>query len=131
MSPTSKRRRGEPGQHLDAAAGHKDPSTRRKLKLRPPIAVQPVFASQLNCEQLLGVNSRRYLDIFLPLCAGHVIPLGKLRLVPLEVAVDALRSMAIADGSPAVDAGDSDDDDLPVTAEQVRRRMGRELVGAR
>jgi len=98
---------------------------KRSVKPRAPVAIAPAMVSQLNCEPLLAVDPRRYLDLVLPLCKGHVIPVGKLRLVPLDVAVDALRGLTVYGDDEAPPA---DDPRQPETAEAVLAALGLEMA---
>lgn len=98
----------------------------RTLKPRTPIAVQAAFVSQENCAALLGVNPRRFLEHVVPLCGGHVVKLGKLRLVPLDVAIAKLRALASSDDVEGIDlTRDDDDDPQPQTADDVLRALGK------
>jgi hypothetical protein len=130
VSQTRERRRGAGQAHRDAAQGHRQGSTPRKRAMRPraPIALLAAYVSQLNCLPLLGINDRRFLDAVVPKCVGHITALGKLRFVPLDVAVEKLGELAVAGSNPAVDVDETEDDDQPQTAAEVRARMGRELV---
>lgn len=70
---------------------------KRPLRQRPRVVVASVLVTQLNCEAVIGVNARRYLEIVVPLCNGHVVSLGKLRAIPVDVVLEKLRSRAIDD----------------------------------
>jgi len=99
-----------------------DPS-RRERKPRPAIAVRPSFVSQENTLVVLGVDARRYLEHVVPLAHDTVVRLGKLRLLPIDVAESAL--LRLASTSPA---GDATDDEQPSTAGEVLAVLGRELA---
>lgn len=81
----------------------------RAFKPREPVTAMALFVSQLNVEPLFGVNSGRYLEKIVPhpICAGHLVKLGKLRLLPVRVVAAALEALA------AVDIGTTDA--IPVT----------------
>ena len=103
---------------------------------RTPRAVAPVraaFVSQLTCEAVLGIDSRRFLEVLVPRCGRHVSKVGKLRVVPLDVAERVLRAMAEEQRA----ANDSDDgkaerapvvDVVPETVDGVLAKMGYERV---
>lgn len=98
---------------------------KRALKPRATVAAYAAFVSQLTSLLLLGVDPRRYLDLVVPLCRGHVTELGKLRLIPLDVAVEALRSLANAE--PAAPVADTDDE--APTRDAILARIGRCAAG--
>jgi hypothetical protein len=107
----------------------------RQLRPRQPVAVAAAYVSQLTCLQLLGIDARRYLETVVPRCKGDVVPLGKLRLVPLDVAVLRLRELAASDDDEhrgvAADASEVDveaEDDQPTSVDAVLRRLGKERV---
>lgn len=66
----------------------------RALRPRDPIVIAAVLVSQENCLAVIGVNPQRYLEKIVPLCAGHVAELGKLRIIPVAVVLDAVRRLA-------------------------------------
>jgi hypothetical protein len=111
---------------------------KRPTKPRPPVALRASFVSQENCFAVLGVDPRRYLERVVPICQGHVIALGKLRLTPIDVAEEKLREMAAA---PSVDASapdsdehqDDDDEDegQPRSVNEVLRAVGRARAPSR
>lgn len=104
------------------------PPRRRKLRPRAPVAIAAAMVSQLNCEALLGMDSRRYLDLLLPICKGAVVRLGKLRLIPLDVAVARLRALstvAPVDAPVAGDGDDQDQDPQPESADAFLASIGR------
>lgn len=71
---------------------------------RSPQLVAPVLVTQLNCEAVIGVNERRYLESVLPLCEGHVIEIGKLRAVPVDVLLEKLSArVALVAERPSVE----------------------------
>jgi hypothetical protein len=75
---------------------------------------------------VLGIDARRYLEQLLPLCAGSISRVGRLRLVPVDVALAALERLAAADVPPPLAQTDGDDDaDDPLTADDVLGRLGR------
>jgi hypothetical protein len=84
--------------------------------------------SQLNVEPLFGINDRRFLDDVVPRCRPHVIELGRLRLVPVDVMVEALRGIAPAEGPRTNDEVTMVDDDQPTTAAGVLERLGLEVA---
>lgn len=105
-----------------------DPARRKRaLRPRPPVPVAAAMVSQLTALALLGVDPRRYLDLVIPKCSGHVTALGKLRLVPLDIAVAKLSELAAGDGAPISDEA-NEVDDQPTTAAGVLAALGRELA---
>jgi hypothetical protein len=104
-------------------------SQKRKVNPKGPVVVSAAMVSQLTCLSLLGVDPRRYLDHVVPLCTGHVVPLGKLRLIPLDRAVDALRSLSVDEST----ASDHHPVDIVegVTADTLLARLGRTRASAR
>lgn len=100
---------------------------KRPVTPRPPVALRAAFVSQENCFAVLGVDPRRYLDRVVPLCRGHVVALGKLRLTPLDVAEEKLREVAAAQSSEAAGAecGEDKDPDQPASINDVLRAVGR------
>ena len=102
--------------------------TRRVIRPRGVVPLAAVFVSQETCLAVLGVDARRYLELVVPLCKGDVSAIGKLRLVPLDVAEAAIRALAKAgdnetdDGAAAVDPGE------PRTVDEVLARLGWERV---
>ena len=94
------------------------------MRRREPVVVRAAFVSQENCRELLGIDARRFLELLLPLCTGHVTPLGKLRLVPLGVAEDRLQAHA-RDGDPTGDDDQRELEPQPETADEVLAMLGR------
>jgi hypothetical protein len=98
----------------------------RRVRPRAPVAVAAAYVSQLTSLQLLGVDPRRYLDVVVPACRPEVAHVGKLRLVELARAVEALRAMAPeTDERPATI---EDEDRQPETAAEVLAALGKELA---
>ena len=98
---------------------------KRPLLPRPGQTITPVLVTQLNCDAVIGVDPRRYLEKVVPLCPGHVAEIGKLRAVPVAVVLEAMRTLA---GTRATEAGATpialgDDDELD-TADKVLARLG-------
>jgi hypothetical protein len=91
---------------------------KRALRPRASLTVSAAMVSQLTCLALLGVDARRYLDVVVPACRPDIIYLGKLRLIELARAVEALRSMV-------VECADGDEERQPETANDVFRALGR------
>ena len=84
------------------------------------------MVSQLTALSLLGVDGRRFLERVVPLCGGHVVPLGNLRLVSLDVAEAALHAIADAgDDVQAAEDGVGDLDEQPDTLDAVLAHVGR------
>jgi len=110
---------------------------KRATKPRPPVALRASFVSQENCFAVLGVDPRRYLERVVPLCRGHVIALGKLRLTPIDVAEEKLRDMAATPSADvSVPDGDEDQDDdedegQPRSVNEVLRAVGRARAPSR
>jgi len=96
----------------------------RALRPRPPVALSAAMVSQLTSLPLLGIDPRRYLDLVVPLAREHVIAIGKLRPLPLDVAVEALRGLAAGDEQPAEPA--ADEPRQPETGDDVLRALGLE-----
>jgi hypothetical protein len=98
----------------------------RAMKPRQPVAVAAVYVSQLTCLPLLGVDARRFLDVLVPKCAGDVVAIGRLRLVPLDVAVSRLRELAAESNEHDDQADDKHEElGLPTTAAGVFAALGR------
>ena len=94
----------------------------RTLKARPAIAMRASFVSQENTRELLGIDARRFLERVVPLCRPSVTALGKLRLVPIDVAEEAIRRLASAEVETSTDG----DDPQPETAAAVLSALGKE-----
>ena len=87
--------------------------------------------SQENCFAVLGVDPRRYLDRVVPLCRGHVVSLGKLRLTPVDVAEEKLRELTTIQGDTERFGSERDDDeDQPRSIDDVLRAVGRERTSS-
>ena len=98
------------------------------MRRRAPIMVRSAYVSQENCRELLGVDARRFLELVVPLCAGHVTPLGKLRLVPLDVAEERLHARARhqePDDGESVDDDHDDDAPQPESMDEVLAAIGK------
>lgn len=99
----------------------------RTLKPHAPVAVAVATLSQLTSLALLGIDPRRFLDIIIPRCP-HVAHVGRLRIVPLDDAIEVLRGLS----------GDNDDGDeveadgerQPQTADAVLGALGMERVAS-
>ena len=63
------------------------------LELQPTEAPQAITVSQVNCEAVLGIPKRRYLELVRD-SALPVIALGKLRLVRLDQLLLHLQTLA-------------------------------------
>jgi len=100
---------------------------RQKLP-RPQVAVAPLFISQETAYPLLGITPRKFLEIVVPRCAGHVIRLGKTVLVPTAVVETRLREMADRDAGsgPLQTSDEALDDDQPTSVDDVLARIGKE-----
>jgi len=96
---------------------------KRELKVRAPVVVRPSHVSQLNCEATIGIDPRRFLEVLLPHCA-HVATVGKLRVVLVEDADEALRELSKSSAEPAA-VEEAVDDDGPQDADDFLRRLGR------
>ena len=119
-----------PGRTDRGAVDKNHRSTPRALKPKSPLAVASLLVSQLTCLLLLGIDRRRYLELLVPLCRGHVTRLGKLRLIPLDVALAKLGELAIdADDEPANDSSDAAEHDRqPETLTEVLAAWNLELA---
>ncbi|HSY24213.1 MAG TPA: hypothetical protein VK841_18930 [Polyangiaceae bacterium] len=98
---------------------------KRPLRARAPVVVAPAMVSQLNSEPTIGIDPRRFLDHLVPLCKGDVTKLGKLRLVPLDVAVEALRRLAETGEGDDAESGEPTERQ-PETADAVLAALGME-----
>ncbi len=100
----------------------------RTIRQPDSIAVQAVVVTQENCASVLGIDPRRYLERIIPLCAGHVAQLGRLRAIPVSIVLQKLREIArtAAGGelTPAVAA----DDELQ-SVDDVLRALGMRRTG--
>jgi hypothetical protein len=96
----------------------------RNLKPRAPVVVSAASVSQLTCLALLGVDPRRFLDVLIPRCS-NVAKLGRLRLVPLEDAVEGLRTLAV-DDSESADEAVEPSEGQPESADEVLAALGME-----
>jgi hypothetical protein len=101
----------------------------RNVKQQPDVAATAMVVSQLNCQPLLGIDDRRYLEQLLPLCKGHVAPLGRLRLVPVAVAMAAIAKLAASTSASneerdEITIEEQDDDNAPRTADEALARLG-------
>lgn len=125
MSQTHERR---PPSQVQGAATTSRPyvSTPRRMRPRAPIVVAAAYVSQLTSAPLLGIDARRFLDVLVPACRPDVIHVGKLRLVELARAVEALRAMATENDDSSTET--EHDDDQPATADQVLAALGMERV---
>jgi hypothetical protein len=89
------------------------------------VRAEPDFISQRNCEPLLGLSPRSFLDMLPTLRANgvRVIHLGKARLVPRAELVAFLVSTAPAPAVDALPAGGEPDeiDTILARAGTVRR----------
>jgi hypothetical protein len=98
---------------------------RRAIRPRPPVTVGAAMVSQLTSLPLLGIDARRYLDHVVPLCGEAVVRLGKLRLVPVDVAVTVLQGLA-APQDAATEPDGPNDDEQPRSIDDVLARVGLE-----
>ncbi|HSY22819.1 MAG TPA: hypothetical protein VK841_11925 [Polyangiaceae bacterium] len=96
---------------------------KRTPRPRAVVSVTAAMVSQLTCLQLLGVDPRRYLDEVVPRCKGDVTSLGQLRIVPLDIAVAALRRLALTDQGEEAPARV---ERQPETADEVLAALGLE-----
>jgi hypothetical protein len=79
----------------------------------------------LNCEATLGIDPRRFLEVLVPHCA-NVATVGKLRVVSIEDADEALRSLAKSSAeSAATEDADADED---LTTDQFLAKLGRRRI---
>ncbi len=99
----------------------------RALKPRAAVALAASFVSQLTCLVLLGIDPRRYLDVLVPRCRG-VVHVGRLRLVPLDVAVEALRGLAADVDTEGADNANAASERQPESAAEVLGALGYEVV---
>lgn len=86
---------------------------------REHVIVAAALVTQINCEAVLGIDARRYLERVLPLCRGHVISIGKLRAVPVAVALAKLQELPSSDEPTPLVL-----EDEPTSADDVLRRIG-------
>ncbi len=93
----------------------------RTLRERP-LSIVPLLVTQLNCEAVIGVNGRRYLESIVPRFAGHVIAIGKLRAIPADVLLERLRGLPSPSAEEPIET--ADDDKQPETADGVLRAIG-------
>ncbi len=95
----------------------------------PAPALAPALVSQLTSIAILGIDERRFLDRVVPLCRPHVTRFGKLRLIPIDVAVAKLRELADGDEAvnPTVAANDGAASE-PRTVDEVLARVGHRRV---
>jgi hypothetical protein len=96
---------------------------KRELRPRAPVVVRPTHVSQLTCEAVLGIDPRRYLEVLVPHCA-HVATVGKLRIISLEDAEEALRALSKSSAEPAA-TDNAVEDEGPATADEFLSRLGR------
>jgi hypothetical protein len=106
-----------------SAPGEPQRGAPRARRPREPVHVAAAMVSQLTCTALLGIDPRRYLDALIPLCKGDVTPLGRLRIVPLDIAVAALRRLAVTDAGEEAPARV---ERQPETADEVLAALGLE-----
>ena len=103
------------------------------MKARPALVVRPLFVSQETAFALLGISPRKFRDLLVPLCRDAVVRMGKSALIPVDVAEDTLRELAVGakvgEGGEAEEAapGPEDDDDVH-TADDILRALGRRRV---
>lgn len=97
--------------------------SKRTLKPRQPVAMAAAMISQLTSMPLIGVDERRFLDVVVPMCRDVVVSVGRLRLVPLDIAVERLRATAVGADAEAPDS----DVSQPETAAAVLARLGKEV----
>ena len=108
---------------------------KRELRPRAPVPIVPVCVSQITSAAILGVDERRFLELVVPRCE-RVSRVGRLRLVEVEEALRALRSLSLPDGeeSRAESDGAATDDAEEEQGEfgsvdDVLRKLGRRRVG--
>jgi hypothetical protein len=89
--------------------------------------VRPSFVSQETSFAVLGIVSRKFLEVIAPKCQ-RISRVGKTVLVELEEAERVVCSLAASDDAGPPDAHASDDNDEPTTAAAVLARLGKELV---
>ena len=90
---------------------------------RPPVVVRPSFVSQETAFTVLGLTSRKFLDVLVPRCRADVVRVGRTVLLPTEVAEVALRSLT-GDHATATPEHDADDDEQPVTVDSILASVG-------
>jgi hypothetical protein len=59
-----------------------------------PLIVRASFVSQETCLAVLGIKTRKFLEVLVPLCGRNVIRVGRTVLVPIDVAEAALLDLA-------------------------------------
>lgn len=90
------------------------------MKRTEAIAPTPIFVSQLTCEAVLGIDSRRYLEMLREHHELSVVQRGKLRLVEVASVRELLRGLATTTAAPAP----SIEAELE-TADEVLAALGR------
>jgi hypothetical protein len=94
----------------------------RVRKPRPSFVVRASFVSQETSFALLGIVSRKFLEVLVPRCCG-VARVGRTVLVELDEAERVLRDLAIA-GPSVPTACESTDERQPATIDEVLARVG-------
>lgn len=96
------------------------PSTKRKLKPRPPVTAMPLMVSDLTSFELVGLTDRQFRDF---LVAHPELPRTRIGHRVL-VRADAL--LALLDRLAADSGGEVDLEEIaqPESADEVLRRLG-------
>lgn len=101
-----------------------DPSTKRKMRPRDPVASVPTSISQLTSLVNAGIDARRFLEFV----RTHKIPatkVGKLVVVDAGDLRQALRDAALVHVEELTpDTTSEDDDDNLLSADDVLRKIG-------
>jgi hypothetical protein len=92
-----------------------------------------LFVSQETAFVMLGITSRKFREIVVPLCRGSVVRVGKSALIPADVAEERLKALADDSMEFAADpethaAGDGRGTTEPQTLSEILRAVGRERI---
>lgn len=103
----------------------------RPIRPRAAIPITPACVTQRTCEATLGLDERRYLDLYRSHPRARRV--GRLLVLELADAIEHLRSMPAATPTDDVDVIDEDDDrdDEITTADDVLRSIGYRRLAAR
>lgn len=103
-------------------------ASKRKFKPRAPVTVVPRMISQLNCEGVVGLNPSRFLEVIARLRVP-VVHVGQLRLVALDVLVEALERTGESAQPDIAHESRGSEADQPASADAVLAMFGRRRVG--